>query len=95
MEQQITLADAAAQHHLDGIQAAGIIFGNADHLLIVGKFQLQKLDGIKAGLVADGQAAALVAVEGRTIIPGFHIGSPYSMITVFLPFTSSTWAWMP
>ena len=40
-EQQIAFADAAAQHHLDGIHTAGIVFGNAHHLLVVRKGNIQ------------------------------------------------------
>ena len=40
VEKQITLADAAAQHHLDAVNTAGIVFCNADHLLIIGKLQV-------------------------------------------------------
>ena len=37
VEQQIALADAAAQNHLDGITAAGIILGHTHHLLVIGE----------------------------------------------------------
>ena len=44
MEQKVSLTDATAKHYLDTIHTAGIIFGNADHLLVGGKFQLQKFN---------------------------------------------------
>ena len=76
MEQQIALTHAATQHYLDGIDAAGIIFRNANHLFVVGKFQLQQFDGIQAGFITDGQATAFVAVKCYTIVPSFHIHTP-------------------
>ena len=34
MEQQISLTDAAAQHHLNGIHTAGIVFRDTNNLLV-------------------------------------------------------------
>ena len=35
VKQEIAFSDAAAQHRLDGVAAAGIIFGNADGFLVL------------------------------------------------------------
>ena len=54
VKQQIPLSNGAAQHHLDAIHAAGIVFADAHHLLVIRKLQVQKLCRIQGGLVADG-----------------------------------------
>ena len=41
MEQKVSLTHTAAQQNLNGIHTAGIIFGNADHLLVIREFQFQ------------------------------------------------------
>src|SRR5699024_9474668 len=69
VEEKIPLADAAAQDHLDGVHAAGVALRDTYHLLVVGEVKVQKFDGVQGGFVADGQAAALVAVKDRTFFP--------------------------
>ena len=43
VKQQIALADAAPQHHLNGIHTAGIVFRNTHHLLVVREGDVQQL----------------------------------------------------
>ena len=75
MEQEISFADAAAQHNLDGIHTAGIVFGNTDHLLVIGKADSQQLHGIFGSGIADPQTAAAVTVEIHAFFPKIHISS--------------------
>lgn len=69
MEHQVALAGAAAEHYLHGVHAAGVVFAYAADLLVAGELEAEKLDGVKRGLVAYGEAAALVAVEGGAVGP--------------------------
>ena len=75
MKQQVALADAAPQHHLNGIHAAGIVLADAHHLLIVGKADVQQLHSILCSPVADAQAAAAVTVKIHAFFPISHISS--------------------
>lgn len=63
MEQQVAFANAAAQQNLDGIDAAGVVFCNADHLFVLGEVQLQQLHGVDSRLETDGQTATGVPVK--------------------------------
>ena len=73
VEQQVPLADAAPQHHLNGVHAAGIVLTDAHHLLVVGKADVQQLHGILRRPVANAQTAAAVAVKFHTFFPIGHI----------------------
>ena len=80
-KRRFPLAHATPQDHLDGVHAAGVVLRDAHHLLIRGEAQVQQLDGVQGGLEADGQAAALMAVEGRALFPKAHarsyVNSPF------------------
>ena len=78
MEQQVALADAAAEQRLNGVDAAGVVFRDAHELLIAGEVQLQQLGGVARGLVADRQAAAGVAVKGDAFFPIGHVVFSFS-----------------
>ena len=73
MEQEVALAHAAAQNHLYGVHAAGVVFCDADHLLILRETQIQQLNGIQRRLVADGQATAHMPVECGALFPQYLV----------------------
>ena len=51
VEQKISLAYAASHQNLNGIHAAGIIFRDTYHLLVIGEFQFQQLNGMQHRLL--------------------------------------------
>ena len=73
VEEQVALSGAAAEHDLYGVHAAGVVLADADDLLVLGAADVQQLDGVERGLVADGESAALVAVEFGAVGPGFDL----------------------
>ena len=69
VKEEISLADAASQQHLNSIHAAGIVLADAHRLFIGAIRKIQQPRGILGSLVPDGQSAAGVTVEGHTIFP--------------------------
>ena len=69
VKQEVALADRAAEQRLNGVDAAGVVFGDADGLLIVREREIQKLHGVQRRLEADRQPSAFMAVERHDLLP--------------------------
>ena len=73
VEEQIAFTDAAAENYLNGIAAAGIIFRNANHLLIIGKCQIQQVNCVQCSTIADSEAGANMAVKCGGFFPKYFL----------------------
>ena len=73
VKEQIPSADTASQQNLNRVDTAGIVFRDADDLLIGGERQAQKFGGVQGGFEADGQSASFVAVKSHALFPEIFI----------------------
>ena len=69
VKQKVPLPYAASKQNLYRINAAGVIFSDTDHLLVIRKIDLQKLSGISGRLKAKSKSAALMSVKSDTLFP--------------------------